>query len=69
MPQIEFTLYPEEVKRAYDWYERHANKKHRPRGEPPGACSWRLTPTSIGTVLRYCCWCGKEKDVTSYDKW
>ncbi len=38
-----------------------------------GACGGRLTysftPTSLGTVIKVQCACGKEIDLTDYDGW
>ena len=34
-----------------------------------GALTYEFTPTSLGTVVKIKCHCGKELDVSDYENW
>ncbi|OGY62855.1 MAG: hypothetical protein A2745_01335 [Candidatus Harrisonbacteria bacterium RIFCSPHIGHO2_01_FULL_44_13] len=69
-PAFKFVIRIEEVKKLSEWKETH---RCRYRGKTGGAIGGKITycftPTTIGTIIRVECACGKDIDLTDYDGW
>jgi hypothetical protein len=48
---------------------KYTRKENPVTGASGGATSYQFTPTSLGTILKVKCECGKEDDLTDYRNW
>lgn len=58
-----------EIEAAEAWIKKHSEEHDMYCGAIGGRWTYKITPTSLGTILVVQCACGAEEDVTDYGNW
>jgi len=67
---MEFKLSEKEILKYKTWLEEH-NKTCSAKdvGAIGGRMTFQFTPTSLGIISQVVCACGKEINLTDYERW
>ena len=61
-----FKITDEEIEKIHNF---HPECKKKYSGAIGGADTYIFIPTSLGTIVKYKCRCGKELDLSEYETW